>query len=84
MRYTVVWLQSALNALADVWNRAPDRQAVTAAANRIDADLYINAHLSGRPIGGGRRALRVPPLAVVFVVDPGDCMVTVLKVRRVP
>ncbi len=84
MTYTVVWLRSAMNALADLWNRAPDRQAVTAAANRIDIELRTDAHFKGWPVRGGRRGLRVPPLAVLFVVDPGDCKVTVLKVRRVP
>ncbi|HJT77070.1 MAG TPA: hypothetical protein VJ739_07680 [Gemmataceae bacterium] len=84
MRYTVVWVRSAQDALADLWNRAPDRQAVAAASDRIDAELGIDAHRKGLPVGGGRRSLQVSPLGVLFVVDPGDCMVTVLKVRRVP
>jgi hypothetical protein len=32
MKYTVVWLPPALNRLADIWNRAGDRQAVSRAA----------------------------------------------------
>jgi hypothetical protein len=39
MRYTVVWLLSALRDLAALWNNAPDRAAVTDAANAIDIAL---------------------------------------------
>ena len=83
MRYTVVWLPSAQNVLADIWNQAPDRQAVADAANRIDAELRTNAHQKGRPLGGQRRALRVSPLGVVFTVNPGDCTATVVRVVRI-
>jgi len=82
MTYTVVWALSARNALADIWNQALDRQAVTQAANRIDRELRIDAHGKGR-IFHNRRLLVVSPLAVTFAVDPGDCKATVLQVRRV-
>jgi len=84
MRYTVVWLPSAQNVLADIWNQASDRQAVADAANGIDVALGADAHQKGRPFRGQRRTLRISPLGVVFTADPGDCMATVLKVRRVP
>ena len=82
MIYTVAWTRTAQNTLADIWNRASDRQAVTDAADEIDRELRIDADRKGRPFQGQRRLLHVPPLAVVFVVNPGDCMVTVLQVRR--
>jgi hypothetical protein len=84
MRYTVAWLPSAQNVLADIWNRASDRQAVADAANRIDAELRTDAHQKGRPLGGQQRDLRVTPLGVIFTVSPADRLATVLKVRRVP
>jgi hypothetical protein len=84
MRYTVAWLPSAQNVLADIWNRASDRRAVADAANRIDAELRTDAHQKGRPLGGQRRDLRVAPLGVIFTVSPADRLATVLKVRRVP
>ena len=33
MRYTVVWLPDAETRLTDLYNRAPDKQAVTEAAD---------------------------------------------------
>src|SRR2546426_1104310 len=39
MTFTVTYKPSAEQELADVWINAPDRQAVTAAANRIDQFL---------------------------------------------
>jgi hypothetical protein len=37
MRFTVEYLPSAEGELADLWNNAPDRAAVTAAADTIAA-----------------------------------------------
>jgi hypothetical protein len=82
MIYTVGWKQTALNALADLYLNATDKQAVTAASNRIDQELRRDAHKKGQAFND-ERLLRVPPLAVVFVVDPGDCKVTVLQVGRI-
>jgi len=39
MIFTVVWRPEAERALADLWNRAEDRQAITDAADTIDALL---------------------------------------------
>jgi plasmid stabilization system protein ParE len=81
MIYTVTWTKSAQNALADIWNHAPDKQAVTDASNRIDRDLRLDAHRKGRALGNHRVWID-PPLVVAFTVDPGDCMVRVIQVRR--
>jgi hypothetical protein len=83
MIYTVIWIKPALNALANIWNLAPDRQAVTQASHLIDQELRVDAHRKGLPLGSGRFLLR-PPLAVTFKADPGDCMVRVLQVKRFP
>jgi hypothetical protein len=42
MKYTVVWLPSALTMLAELWNDGPDRAAITQAANRIDRNLLVD------------------------------------------
>jgi plasmid stabilization system protein ParE len=84
MRWTVVYTRAALNRLTEIWLHAPDRQAVTAAADAIEGELLIDADTKGVPYPGGRRLLRIPPLAVLFRVDPGDCKVTVLQVARIP
>ena len=81
MIYTVVWENSAENTLADIWNNAFDRDAVTDASNQIDRELRVDAERKGTDLQN-RRLFVVPPLAVVFVVDSGDCMVRVLNVRR--
>jgi hypothetical protein len=39
IRFTVVWSEPANDRLAILWMNAPDRNAVTAAANTIDAAL---------------------------------------------
>jgi plasmid stabilization system protein ParE len=81
MTYTVAWIPQAQNRLADIWNRAADRQEVADAADRIDRLLRIDAHRIGRPLGAGR-ILVAHPLAVSFTVDPGDRAVRILQVHR--
>ena len=81
MTFTVVWMPRALDLLADIWIRAPDRRGVADAANRIDRTLRVDAHRKGQPLGRGRLLID-DPLAVTFTVDPGDRMVKVLQVRR--
>jgi plasmid stabilization system protein ParE len=82
MSYMVVWLPSAINELADIWNRARDRQAVSEAANRIDRLLRIDPERKGQPFHQ-RRVLADTPLVVTFAVHPDDCRVDVLQVRRI-
>ena len=84
MIYTVGWTRPARNALATLWNiNVSDRKAITNAANAIDRELRIDADRRGVPHFGGRRLLHVPPLAVVFRVNPGDCTATVVQVVRI-
>jgi hypothetical protein len=84
MKYTVVWSDPATDRLADIYNRASDRQAIRAASDQIDLELKRDAQRKGIPVSGNRRILRIPPLAVLFTVDTGDCMVRVVQVARVP
>jgi len=82
MRYTVVWLPSAQDELADIWIQAADRQAITAAAHRIDRTLARDADRKGQ-IFHQHRVLIDAPLAVTFSVSVADCLVTVTQVRRI-
>jgi len=50
MRYTVIWQPHAEQKLAAIWNDAVNRQAVTAAADWIDAALENDAHLLGESL----------------------------------
>lgn len=79
MRYTVTWLPSALKELANIWNNAPNRGAVSAAANRIDQALSVDAETKAVPFYGDWLMVD-PPLAVVFRIDRGDCKVQVTQV----
>jgi hypothetical protein len=84
MRYTVVYKPSAEQELAQSWMAAPDRQAVTEAANRVDALLATDPLGCGESRSGATRVLFEPPLMVFYEVREEDRLVEVLKVRRVP
>lgn len=80
MSYTVVWEPVAQNDLADIWVNAPDRAAVSAASNTIDAILRIDPYSNSESRSGATRVLFVPPLAVAFDVSEPDRLVTVWSV----
>lgn len=77
MNFSVVWLPSAEQKLAALWTAAADRDAVTAAANQIDADLTRNPLTAGESRMGNTRVHFAPPLAVYFDVDKATRKVTV-------
>jgi plasmid stabilization system protein ParE len=82
MKYTVVWKPDAEDELARLWNNAPDRAAVAAAADRIDATLLHDPETQGESRSGNIRVLFMPPLAVYFRVSPDDRLVEVAAVWR--
>jgi plasmid stabilization system protein ParE len=82
MTFTVVWVMYAQNELARIWNNAPDRAAVAAAANRIDSLLRRNPIALGESRGGTTRVFFEPPLAITFRISEPDRMVYVLDVWR--
>ena len=83
MRYTVVWTRMATNHLANLWMAAPDRQAVTDAADRLEVALRKDPISNATSLG--RFYVRTDdPIAVLFEFLPDDCMVRVLSVRRTP
>jgi hypothetical protein len=79
MPFTVVWAVAAQNELARIWLQAPDRRAVTAAANRIEAALVHSPETKGVEFYGDR-LLVDRPLHVVFRVSPDDLKVEVLHI----
>jgi hypothetical protein len=82
MIYTVVYEPAAEAKLADLYNKAADKQAVSDSSNRIDAELRIDPDRKGIPFGRFR-AYYDDPLAVLYEVNPGDCMVRVVVVKRI-
>jgi hypothetical protein len=84
MKYTVEWLPSAEQELAALWNRAPDRNEITAAADGIDTALARDPLRLGESRGGRTRIVFQTPLAVLFDVDTPARTVTVWDLWRWP
>jgi hypothetical protein len=84
MTWTVIWDPSAEARLIPLWMTAPDRAAVTRAANEIDARLRRDPLNEGESRSGPYRVLFVPPLGVSYKVSEPDRLVEVLKVWRIP
>jgi hypothetical protein len=82
MRFTVVWLPDAQNALAEMWAPHDMRQPVADAANAIDALLRNNPEAQATPVDT-LFFLRRDPLVVLFDVTNKDRMVRVIEVHQV-
>jgi mRNA-degrading endonuclease RelE of RelBE toxin-antitoxin system len=82
MKFTVVWLPTVEAALQELWLAAPDRTAVTDAANWIDRELLNNAHTKLTRVDD-LYFLRREPLVILCDVNVDDRMVRVLDVHRV-
>jgi len=80
VKYTVVWLQSAEDRLAEIWLSTTDREAITRAARQIDVRLRFRPSSQGESRPGNRRVLLAPPLGVKFEVHDEDAVVKVLSV----
>jgi hypothetical protein len=68
VKYQVDWAPDALQALADIWSRATNRNAVTAASHAIDQTLADDADAVGRAVFDTVREYHHPPLGVEFEV----------------
>ena len=79
MRHTVTYLSEAQNELADIWNRARNKQAVSTAANRIDRELKNDPEEKADWLYGDWLYVE-PPLAVVFRIIEEDRKVEITQV----
>lgn len=80
MNYTVVWVPSSEEELAEEWLIAPDRNAVTAASHALDRDLGRDPHGRGIPSPGGGYMAAELPLCIEYEVVEADKLVRVLHV----
>jgi ParE toxin of type II toxin-antitoxin system, parDE len=80
MIFTVIWQPETENDLADLWLNAPDRDAVTRAANQIDAQLKADPYANSESRFGNTRVMFVPPLGVAYDIYDDDCLVAVWAV----
>ena len=81
-RYTVVWPQSSLDELAEIWLKSSDRAAVTSAAHQIDQALAEDPGRKGLEVSEGLRALYVEPLRILFVARDDDRIAEVVRVKQ--
>ncbi len=81
----VVWLQDALNDLAEIWNQGDSalRREVTTAANAVDRLLRRDPFSLGESREAERRVMFVPPLGISCKVDQDNGMVLVVEVWRI-
>ena len=78
--YDLIWMPKAENRLAEVWMAAPDRNAVTHAANGIDADLEVFPNSVGKLVFDTVLEHSNAVLTVEFEVVEEDRCVFVLDV----
>ncbi len=83
MKWTVLWKPSAENALSNIWVAAPDKSAVTKAANHLDARLRSDPLNTGESRAANERVEFDSPLGILFSVDSLGNTVHVLRVWRV-
>ena len=82
-RYTVVWLESAIDDLARFWLKTVHKREVTESADLADEYLATDAHHKGELLAEGLRAVTVGLLRQYFTVREADRVVEVAYVRRV-
>lgn len=82
IRYTVVWANAAENELAELWNNSKDRNELTVAADHIDNNLAVDAHLKGVDAGDGLKVISFSVLTAYFTAEPDDRMVKVWAVYQ--
>jgi hypothetical protein len=82
MNFTVTWKPTAVNKLAELWEEAVNRAAVSDAANSIDSLLSKSPTEVGESREENTRFLYVAPLAIYFDVFPQDRKVSVWAVWK--
>lgn len=82
MPYSLVWLESAIDELAEVWLFADDRASVTAAIAIIESRLTANPATAGHEISEGLWKAAEGPLAVYFSIDAAKHSVEIGGVRQ--
>jgi hypothetical protein len=82
MHYDVEWDDAALVELTDIYNRSPDKNAITQASDQVDRELSVDPEKKGQDFYGDRLLL-VGPLHVVYRVGEDTQTVHVLSVYTV-
>jgi len=80
--FRVAWTQAALDELAEAWMAADSRRraAINAAAEAAGGLLREDPESHGESRAGGRRVMFLPPLGLVFLVEPRLSSVRIVHV----
>jgi plasmid stabilization system protein ParE len=82
MTYVVRYSRGASDELADIWTHAPDRNAVTAASDRIDKLLASDPYAHSESRARFWRVIMVGPLTAHFVVSDANRNVRIASIDR--
>jgi hypothetical protein len=82
--FSVRWVRSALDGLANVWLEADsaERRAITAATLEFDSRLQLEPQSEGESRPHHRRIMFVAPLGIIFEINESEHLVRVLRVWR--
>ena len=82
MTFKVLWHPVARRILAELWIKSDSetRALLNGASNKIDHILSRNPAFEGESRATGRRITFVPPLGVIYRVDPTTSTVYVLRI----
>jgi len=83
MKWTVTWVASAQNQLADLWVTATDRGAIADASNALDSMLRLNPFGVGESRSNNNRVAYLSPLGITYDVHDEDRIVKVLAVWQI-
>jgi hypothetical protein len=82
-RYTVVWIESAIDDLARFWLKAKDQQAIADAADLADKFLAVDPAMRSDALSEGLRAVTVGSLRLFCVLHEADRKLEILYVKRI-
>lgn len=82
MKWRVLWLESAEQQLAKLWDKDSDRNAITQSADLLDASLARNPYV-GESRPENKYVAFALPLGVSYEIDPEHNRVRVLSVWKV-
>ncbi|HQU42946.1 MAG: hypothetical protein B7Z73_01360 [Planctomycetia bacterium 21-64-5] len=78
-RFQIDWLPEALDGLADIWLKFPDRQAVNDVANLLEEQLEQDPLGWGTELSEGLMTIEMAPIRLIFTVDEATQVVEVLR-----
>jgi len=82
MRFTVVWNARATDVLAALWAASDNRQSISDASARMDADLRSRGDLVGVPLTEDDWIYEAGPIAAIFRRSLDDRLIQVTDILK--